>query len=188
MKQDIYPIYAYGNSILRKKASLVAKEENITQVIQRMFQTMSLANGVGLAAPQVGISKRLFIIDTSSFLASDRNIEQTSVTKQIFINPEILKEDGKEWKYKEGCLSIPDIQEEVLRKERVTIQYMDENFEEHTKIYDGVEARVIQHEYDHIEGILFIDHISAIKKSLLKKRLDKIMKGKIDTDYPMVFI
>jgi peptide deformylase len=152
---------------------------------------MKNAHGVGLAAPQIGKAIRLFLVDASPF-AEDEELdkEERETLKNfnhIFINPKILEEEGEEWAFSEGCLSIPEVREDVFRKEKITIQYCDENFTEHTKTLDGLAARVFQHEYDHIEGILFTDKLSSLKKRLLKKKLENISKGKITADYRMRF-
>ncbi|MFL9844332.1 peptide deformylase [Flavobacterium rhizosphaerae] len=189
----ILPIVGYGDPVLRKEASEIPKDyPNLKQIISDMFETMYNANGVGLAAPQVGLSIRLFVIDTSPFeddedlSEEERNI--LSGFKKAFINAVITKEEGEEWCFNEGCLSIPDVREDVYRKEKITIEYYDENFVNHTEEYSGLIARVIQHEYDHIEGILFTDKISTLKKRLIKKRLENIMEGKVRADYKMKFI
>jgi peptide deformylase len=156
-----------------------------------MYETMYNAYGVGLAAPQVGMAIRLFVIDTEPFCDSENitNEEQEKLRlfKQTFINAKILKEEGEEWSFNEGCLSIPDVREDVYRKEQITIEYFDENFNKKTEVYDGLIARVIQHEYDHIEGILFTDKIAMLKKTLIKKKLQNIMDGKARPDYRMKF-
>ena len=147
-----------------------------------MFETMYHANGVGLAAPQIGKSLRLFVIDTDPIDDGDE-----PKVKRAFINPQMVEEVGEEWAFEEGCLSIPNIREDVERKEKIKIQYLDENWVAHTEEYDGFTARVIQHEYDHIEGILFTDHVSAFKKRILKGKLANISKGKVSADYKMIF-
>ena len=149
------------------------------------------AYGVGLAAPQIGLPIRLFLVDTAPF-ADDEDLseeEQSSLKdfKRVFINAKIVKEEGEEWAFCEGCLSIPDVREDVFRKPKITIEYFDENFEKHTEVFDGLIARVIQHEYDHIQGVLFTDLLSTLKKRLIKGRLGNISKGKIDVDYRMRF-
>jgi peptide deformylase len=149
------------------------------------------ACGVGLAAPQIGLAVRLFVIDTEPFSDSDdlseKEQDQLRGFKQTFINPKMLVEEGDEWSFNEGCLSIPDVREDVYRNEKITIEYFDENFNKKTEVYDGLIARVIQHEYDHIEGILFTDKISSLKKTLIKKKLQNIMDGKAHPDYRMRF-
>jgi peptide deformylase len=156
-----------------------------------MFETMYNASGVGIAAPQIGLSIRLFIVDTNPFAEddslSDNDRNQLKSFKKIFINPIIIDEKGDEWSFEEGCLSIPNIREGVLRQKQITIQYHDENFNKHTDSFDGLLARVIQHEYDHIEGVLFTDKLSSFKKQLLKKKLLKISSGKLSFDYEMKY-
>ncbi|NJB37539.1 peptide deformylase [Croceivirga sp. JEA036] len=188
----ILPITAYGDPVLRKKATNITKDyPNLETLLNNMWETMYNASGVGLAAPQVGLPIRIFLVDTTPF-SKDEDLtedEQSQLDgfKKVFINAEILEETGEEWAFNEGCLSIPDIREDVQRKPKVTIKYMDENFKEHTETFDGLLARVIQHEYDHIEGILFTDKLSSLKKRLLKGRLEKISKGKINVEYKMKF-
>ena len=188
----ILPIKAYGDPVLRKVGIGVDKDyPNLSELIENMKETMVNAQGVGLAAPQIGKAIRLFIVDTSPFGADedleDEEREFLSNFKKTFINAKILNEEGDEWVFNEGCLSIPDIREDVFREPKITIEYFDENFEKHTEILDGLAARVVQHEYDHIEGILFTDKISSLKKRLLKKKLENISKGKVDVDYRMKF-
>ncbi len=188
----ILPIYAYGEPVLRKMGVDIDKGyENLTQLIENMQETMMKANGIGLAAPQIGKSIRLFIVDTSPF-EKDEDLDEKEREflanfKKVFINAKILKEEGDDWAFNEGCLSIPDITEDVFRQEKITIEYVDENFEKHTDVLDGLAARVVQHEYDHIEGILFTDKISSLKKRLIKKRLENISKGKVNPSYRMKF-
>lgn len=188
----ILPIVGYGDPVLRKVGVEISAEyANLSELIANMYDTMYNAYGVGLAAPQIGLAIRLFIVDTAPFAENDdlsaTEIEQLKSFKKTFINAKILKEDGNEWGFNEGCLSIPEVREDVFRKERITIEYFDENFVKHTEVYDGLIARVIQHEYDHIEGILFTDKISSLKKTLIKKRLQNIIDGKIFPDYRMKF-
>lgn len=187
----ILPIVAYGDPVLKKKAKDISKDfPNLEDLLNNMFDTMYNAYGVGLAAPQIGLPIRLFVVDTAPF-ADDEMTEDEQMElkgfKQVFINAEILEEDGKEWAFNEGCLSIPDVREDVYRKPKITIAYFDEHFEKHTKTFDGLIARVIQHEYDHIEGVLFTDKLSSLKKRLIKGRLAKISKGDISVDYRMRF-
>jgi len=188
----ILPIVAYGDPILRKVGVEIDKDyPNLKELIESMKETMVNARGVGLAAPQIDKSIRLFIVDTSPF-GSDEDLEDDERDflgnfKKIFINAKIIKEEGDEWAFNEGCLSIPDITEDIFRQEKITIEYFDENFEKYTEVIDGLAARVIQHEYDHIEGILFTDKISSLKKKLIRKKLENISKGKISTDYRMKF-
>jgi peptide deformylase len=189
----ILPIVGYGDPVLRKKGEEIPQDyPNLNQIVADMYDTMYNAYGVGLAAPQVGLSLRLFIVDTKPF-SDDEDLpkeeqEQLAAFKQTFINPVILKEEGEEWGFNEGCLSIPEVREDVYRHERITIEYYDEDFNKKTEVYDGLVARVIQHEYDHIEGILFTDKISSLKKRLIQKKLQNIMEGKTRPDYKMKFI
>lgn len=188
----ILPIVAYGDPVLRKVAEEIdADYPNLTELIENMKQTMYNASGVGIAAPQIGKSIRLFIIDATPFAEdeelSDEDRKQLKVFNKVFINPKIIEEDGDEWAFNEGCLSIPDIREDVFRQESVTFEYEDENFEKHSETLTGIAARVFQHEYDHIEGILFTDKLSSLKKRIIKKKLEKISLGKINVDYRMRF-
>lgn len=189
----ILPIIGYGDPVLRKKGVDIAKDDpNLKQIVADMYETMYNAFGVGLAAPQVGLAIRLFIVDTKPF-SDDEDLpkeeqEQLANFKKTFINPVMLKEEGEEWGFNEGCLSIPEVREDVYRHEKITIEYYDEDFNKHTDVYDGLIARVIQHEYDHIEGILFTDKISSLKKRLIQKKLQNIMEGKTRPDYKMKFI
>lgn len=188
----ILPIIGYGDSVLRKKGEEISKEyPELDLLIKNMFDTMYNANGVGLAAPQVGLPIRLFIVDTTPFSDNDelskQEQEELKGFKKIFINAKILKEEGGLWAFNEGCLSIPGIHEDVVREDKITIEYYDENFQKHSETYDGLRARVIQHEYDHIEGILFTDKISSFKKRLIEKKLKNIMEGKTNADYRMKF-
>ena len=186
------PIIAYGDPVLRKVGEDIDKDyPNLKELISNMWDTMYNASGVGLAAPQIGLPIRLFVVDTTPF-SDDEDLtkeeqKQLNGFKQVFINAQIEEESGEEWPFNEGCLSIPDIREDVHRKERIKITYLDDKFKEHIEIYDGLLARVIQHEYDHIEGILFTDKLSSLKKRLLKGRLANISKGKINVDYRMRF-
>ncbi len=188
----ILPIVAYGDPVLRKVAKDIdADYPELEKLIANMWDTMENAQGVGLAAPQIGRAIRLFVIDASPF-GEDEELSEADRTvlkdfKHVFINAKILKEEGDEWSFSEGCLSIPDIREDVFRQETITIEYLDENFNTHKKTLNGLAARVFQHEYDHIEGILFTDKLSSLKKRLLKKKLENISKGKINADYRMRF-
>lgn len=191
----ILPIVAYGDPVLKKEAEEIDKQyTGLKQLIDDMFETMYAASGVGLAAPQIGKSIRLFIVDGSPF-AEDEEENDTPDPKakgmehfkKVFINPVIEEEEGEEWAFNEGCLSIPKIREEVFRKEKVVISYYDENFNFFKETFDGYAARIIQHEYDHIEGVLFTDHLSPLKRRLLTKRLQNISKGIVDIDYKMKF-
>ena len=188
----IIPIYGYGEPVLRKVAEPVTAEyPNLKEIITNMYETMHNAYGVGLAAPQVGLAIRIFIVNTEPFSDDDKlSKEEQDLLKNFnktFINAKILKEEGEVWSFNEGCLSIPDVREDVSRKERITIEYCEEDFVMKTEVYDGLIARVIQHEYDHIEGILFTDRISSLKRTLIKKKLQNIMDGKAFPDYRMKF-
>ncbi|GFZ87481.1 peptide deformylase [Aquaticitalea lipolytica] len=188
----ILPIVAYGDAVLRKKAEDISKDyPKLDELLANMYETMYGAYGVGLAAPQIGLPIRLFLVDTEPF-SEDKDFtkeeqEQLKNFKRTFINAKILEETGDEWAFNEGCLSIPDVREDVFRKPKIKIEYQDENFNTHTEEFDGLIARVIQHEYDHIEGILFTDKLSTLKKRLIKSRLANISKGNIDVDYRMRF-
>ncbi|MFN8296451.1 MAG: peptide deformylase [Chitinophagales bacterium] len=178
----LLPVTLYGDPILKKRAEDISADyPNLQDIIKNMWQTMYVASGVGLAAPQVGLSIRLFVVDTAQ-LAEKRKKEFKGI-KKVFINPTILNEEGEEWKYEEGCLSIPAIREDVFRKPTIKIRYQDENFNEFTEEFDEINARVIQHEYDHIEGILFVDKLKPLKRKLLLPKLNKIMRGEVDVDY-----
>lgn len=180
----IYPIVVYGDPVLKKRGKDIEKGAlNVKKLAEDMFETMENASGVGLAAPQIGKSIRMFVIDASAMAEEDNEDDELKRFKKVFINPQIIKEVGEEWDFEEGCLSIPDIREIVYRQEELTIKYFDENWVEHKETYDDMKARIIQHEYDHIEGILFTDHISPIKKRLLKGKLTNISRGKIKTKY-----
>nr|WP_321243899.1 peptide deformylase [uncultured Psychroserpens sp.] len=188
----ILPVVAYGDPVLRKKAEPITKDyPKLDTLIENMKETMYGAFGVGLAAPQIGLPIRLFLVDTEPFSEdeefTEEEQEQLKNFQRTFINAEILEEEGDEWAFNEGCLSIPDVREDVFRQPKVTIKYQDENFKTHTEVYDGLIARVVQHEYDHIEGILFTDKLSSLKKRLIKGKLTNISKGKIQVDYRMRF-
>lgn len=187
------PIVAYGAPILRKVCKdIPADYPNLSKLIEDMWETMYESNGVGLAAPQINKDIRLFVMDSIQIF---ENLEEDELDiypdgpglKQVFINAHIDSLDGEEWAYNEGCLSIPKIREDVFRAESVTMTYLDENFESHTKTFNGITARVILHEYDHIEGKLFIDYIKPLRKKLLQGKLNDITKGKIKVDYKMIF-
>ena len=181
-----------GRPVLKKKAKDIPEDfPHLKELLENMWETMYNAYGVGLAAPQVGLPIRLFVIDTSPF-AEDEDLpeeerEELKDMKKVFINAKITAEEGDEWAFKEGCLSIPDVREDVFRKSDITIEYLDENFEKKTENFSGLAARVIQHEYDHIEGKLFIDYLSPLKKKLMKGKLADISKGKVSVDYKMSF-
>ncbi len=188
----ILPIVAYGDAVLKKKASDITEDyPKLDELIANMFETMYGAYGVGLAAPQIGLPIRLFIVDTEPFSEDESFSEDEKVAlkqfKKVFINPVTIEENGDEWAFNEGCLSIPDVREDVFRQPQIKIKYQDENFDTHVETYDGLIARVIQHEYDHIEGVLFTDKLSSFKKRLLKGKLQNISKGKIKIDYKMRF-
>ncbi|HBK84064.1 MAG TPA: peptide deformylase [Flavobacterium sp.] len=188
----ILPIYGYGEAVLRKICDDIDKDyPNLSEFIANMYDTMNNAHGVGLAAPQVGVPIRVFIVDTAPFSDSEDFSKEEAAAlktfKQTFINAKILKEEGPLWGFNEGCLSIPDVREDVFRHETITLEYFDENFNKKTTMFNGIIARVIQHEYDHIEGILFTDHISTLKRKLLSKKLNNIRDGKAHPDYRMKF-
>jgi len=193
----ILPIVAYGDPVLKKEAEEIDKEyPGLNELIANMFETMYDASGVGLAAPQVGKSIRLFVVDGSPFAEDEEDIGEEGPDpkavgmenfKKVFINPVIEEEEGEEWGFFEGCLSIPKIREEVFRKEKIHISYYDEDWNFHEEMFEGYAARIIQHEYDHVDGILFTDHLSPLKRRLLTKRLQNISKGEIRVDYKMKF-
>lgn len=181
----IKPIIAYGNPVLRKVAADIDKDyPNLPELIRDMFETMWESDGVGLAAPQIGLSIRLFVIDATPFV---EDYPEAKDFKRAFINPHVIEESGDEWLFNEGCLSFPGIHEDVARKSNVTLRYMDENFVEHTETFSGVCARVVQHEYDHLDGKCFIDHLSPLKRRLLSGKLTNIMKGKVHPRYKIKF-
>ena len=188
----ILPIIGYGDPVLRKVGEVLSPEHpNLKETIANMYETMYNAYGVGLAAPQVGLAVRLFVIDTTPF-SDDDDLEETKQQelkgfKRTFINAKMIKEEGEEWSFNEGCLSIPDVREDVYRNPTITIEYCEEDFVMKTEVFDGLIARVIQHEYDHIEGILFTDHLSTFKKTMIKRKLNNILTGKIFTDYKIKF-
>ena len=181
----LLPIVAFGSPVLRKKCKEVTSDyRELDDLLENMWETMYESSGVGLAAPQINKAIRIFLIDTEPFMEEG---EEDKAVKKTFINPTILEEDGEEWSFNEGCLSIPDIREDVKRKPIITIKYQDENFDWHTDTFDGLTARVIQHEYDHIEGKLFIDYISPLRKRMIKRKLENITKGNIQVGYRMKF-
>lgn len=169
----------YGDAVLRKRASDIEKGTDLTQLVADMYETMHEANGIGLAAPQIGKSIRLFVVDGTT-LEDEPDLKDF---RKVFVNPQVVDEHGEEWGFEEGCLSIPNIHEEVLRKETVRLKYFDENWNAFEEEFDGMKARIIQHEYDHIEGKLFIDYLSPLKKRMLKGKLTNISKGDVDTEY-----
>lgn len=189
----ILPIVAYGHPVLRKEAIDITKDyPNLEKLIADMWETMYGSNGVGLAAPQINRSIRLFLVDTEQMFANMEEEEKKEFPddpgfKGVFINAHIVVLEGDEWPYNEGCLSIPKIREDIYRNESVTLSYVDENFEQHERTFNGITARVILHEYDHIDGKLFIDHISPLKRKLMKGKLTDISKGKVSVDYKMMF-
>ena len=179
------PIIAYGDSVLRKKGTdITADYPELNNLIENMFETMYAAHGVGLAAPQVGLSIRLFVIDATSFADDEPALKDF---KKVFINAEIHKESGSKWSFNEGCLSIPDVREDIDRHENLSISYYDENWNLHEENYKGLAARIIQHEYDHIEGKLFVDKLSPLRKAMLNNKLSSISKGIVKVDYKMKF-
>ncbi len=187
----ILPIVAYGDPVLRKEGRFIEKDElDLKTLVENMFETMYKASGVGLAAPQIGLDIRLFVVDGQP-LNDDENDEEKDPSligfKKVFINAEILEEDGDDWGFEEGCLSIPGIRADVYRPESVLIRYRDMDWVERTERYEGLAARIIQHEYDHIDGILFTDYLPPLKKRMLKNKLADITKGKVDVDYKMRF-
>lgn len=181
-----FPIIAYGDPVLRRKATAIEPAEypHIKQLIDDLFETMYAARGVGLAAPQVGLSMRLFVIDASVF---DDEEPELKNFKKVFINACILEETGEEWTFNEGCLSIPDIREDVSRKPVIKMSYYDEDWKHHEETFSGMAARIIEHEYDHIEGKLFTDKLSPLRRRLLEKRLNDISRGIVDVEYKMKF-
>lgn len=191
----ILPIVAYGHPVLRKVASDIdASFPDLNKLLEDMWETLYASNGVGLAAPQINKDIRLFIVDSEQIFTNMDEEEKVENPypdapgiKQVFINAHIIEESGDDWPYNEGCLSIPKIREDVYRAEEVTVEFMDEHFATHKKKFNGITARIILHEYDHIEGKLFIDHLSLFKRKLLKRKLDDISKGAIKVDYKMLF-
>ena len=190
----ILPVIAYGDPVLRAECEEVEEGTDMTSVLKDMRDTMHQASGVGLAAPQVGKSIRLFIVDASPFAEEEpeneeeaQNFEILKNFKKVFINPIIEEERGKKWAFSEGCLSIPGIREEVIRENIVKISYFDEEWNFHEEEYTGIAARIIQHEYDHVEGVLFTDHLNPLKRRMLKRRLTDISKGEVSVTYRMKF-
>ncbi len=186
----IYPIYVYGTSILRKKTNEVDRNyPELAQLIEDMYETLKFSEGVGLAAPQIGLAIRLFVVDATGSGLEEEDIEteeDLSDFKKVFINPKITRYWGEPWTFNEGCLSIPDLREDVDRPEKVSIQYYDENFNFHEDEFEGVKARIIQHEYDHLEGILFVDKINPLRKRLIAGKLNAISLGKVDIHYKII--
>lgn len=189
----ILPIVAYGSPVLRKVCDDIGADyPTLDKLVADMWETMYNSNGVGLAAPQINVPIRLFVMDSEQIFLNQEEDEKDDYPdapgyKGVFINAHIAKLNGKEWSYNEGCLSIPKIREDVYRNEEVTLDFVDENFLPLTKTFNGITARIILHEYDHIEGKLFIDHIKPLKRKLMKRKLDDITKGKVSVDYRMVF-
>ena len=190
----ILPIVAYGHPILRKVAKDIdEKYSDLPKLLEDMWETMYASNGVGLAAPQINRDIRLFVMDSAQIFANreeddeDDEYPDAPGVKQVFINPKVVELGGDDWAYNEGCLSIPKIREDIYRAEEVTIEYQDEHFKKHTKTFDGITARIILHEYDHLEGKLFIDYLSPLKRKLMKRKLDNISKGEVGVDYRMLF-
>lgn len=182
----ILPIFAYGNPILKKVAKSVDRDHpGLSELIANMWETMYNADGVGLAAPQIGQSLRIFIVDT---VQTYKEEDKAKGVKTVFINAEKIEEEGEFWPYEEGCLSIPHIRGEVERQKVLKIKYLDQDFNEQSKVFDGINARVVQHEYDHLEGVLFLDKLKPLKKRMIKRKLEIIKKGKVDSDYLMKFV
>jgi peptide deformylase len=175
----IYPIVMYGDPVLRMKATEIEPGTDLTQLIEDMYETMHSANGIGLAAPQIGRSIRLFVVD-GTIMDDEPGMADF---RKVFINPVILEQTGNPWEYEEGCLSIPNIREKVVRQERLTIRYFDATWNQLEESFDGLKARIIQHEYDHIEGKMFVDYLTPLRKRLLKGKLADITKGKVETEY-----
>lgn len=181
----ILPIYAYGQPVLKRKAvEIPADHPDLDRLITDMWETMYHAQGVGLAGPQVGLGLRIFVVDTLQIKDEEK---VKGGIKQVFLNATILQEEGEPWSYEEGCLSIPEVRGDVERQPRLRIRYQDERFTWHEADYDGLNARVIQHEYDHIEGVLFVERLKPLKRQLIRRRLDRIRSGQIDVDYRMRF-
>ena len=188
----ILPIVAYGNPVLKRVADEITSDyPDLSELIENMWETMYAAHGVGLAAPQIGLSIRLFVIDASPFVDEEVMDQEEMNTlkdfKKVLINPIIEEEQGELWSFNEGCLSIPEVREDVSRKEEIVVSYVDENFTPQQLKLNGLAARVVQHEYDHIQGVLFTDHLSPLKKRLIKKRLTSISKGSVSVEYRMKF-
>ena len=189
----ILPIVAYGHPVLRTVATEIDNTyPDLPKFVEDMWETMYASNGVGLAAPQVNKNIRLFVMDSAQIFANKEKDEEDKYPdapgiKQLFVNPKVVELHGDDWAYNEGCLSIPKIREDIYRAEEVTLEFQDENFQKHTKRFNGVTARIILHEYDHIEGKLFIDYLSPLKKRLLQRKLNDISKGAVKVDYRMLF-
>ena len=188
----ILPIVSYGNPVLKKIAKPIAADhQGLALLIANMWETMYNGRGVGLAAPQVGLDIRLFVMDSEQLKDDedddDEELRLTKGIKKVFINPQIIEETGEPWLYEEGCLSIPNVRVKIARKETVKLRYQDENFVEHIEEFSEMNARIIQHEYDHLEGVLLTDHMTPLKRSLIKKKLDNISRGNISVKYKMKF-
>lgn len=191
----IFPIIAYGHPVLRQVATDITPDyQGLDKLIEDMWETMYASNGVGLAAPQINKSIRLFVMDSEQIFTNMDEEEKAENTypdipgiKQVFINAHIVEEAVEDWAYNEGCLSIPKIREDIYRAEEVTLEYLNERFEKQTKTFSGITARIVLHEYDHIDGKLFIDHLPLLKRKLYKRKLDNISKGAIKVDYKMLF-
>jgi peptide deformylase len=188
----IFPIVAYGSSVLRKKCSDIdPKEVDVKKLSEDMFETMYNASGVGLAAPQVGLTHRIFVVDGAPLNSNEDDPSEHDPTlegfKKVFINAQILEESGEKWPFDEGCLSIPGVRGNVMRHASLRIKYFDTDWKEHIETFTGLAARIIQHEYDHIEGVLFTDHLAPLKKQVIKKKLGQIQIGQVDADYRMAF-
>ncbi len=182
---SVLPIRAYGDPVLKKKAEAVTPEHpDLKELIDDMWETMYKASGLGLAAPQVGKSLRIFVIDASPFGEEEPRLADF---KKVFLNAQILEEKGKTWSFNEGCLSFPGMREDISRPPQIRIRYQDENFNEYEEEYSGLAARIIQHEYDHIEGTLMVDRMMPLKRTLLRRKLSNISKGLVDVDYKMKF-
>jgi len=182
----ILPIVSYGNPILKKKTLDIGKSyPNLNELIENMFETLYAAPGVGLAAPQIGLSARLFVVDATGY--SDEDNPELNGFKKTFINAQIIEEEGEEWLFNEGCLSFPKLREDVLRKPKIHIQYYDENFTYYDEWYEGILARIIQHEYDHTDGVVFVDRLSNLKKQLIKGKLNDIMNGNVEVSYKIKY-
>ena len=184
----ILPVYAYGQPVLKRRASDVdITNTELPELLANMWETMYHANGVGLAAPQIGKSMRIFLVDTIQLHEEEKESNDKGI-KVAFINAEKIAEDGEDWTYEEGCLSIPHVRGEVERPERITLKYLDGELVEHTKTFTGMNARVIQHEYDHIDGVLFVEKLKPLKRRLISRKLDKIKKGQVGADYRLKFV
>jgi peptide deformylase len=182
-ERTIYPVFLYGSPVLRKVSKEIDRDfDGLKTLVDDMFETMYRADGMGLAAPQIGKSLRMFVVDATSLKDEDASLEDF---KKAFVNPEIIEEDGEDWTFNEGCLSIPQIREDVVRKKRIRVKYYDENWNSHDEYFDSVKARIIQHETDHLNGVLFTDKVTPLKKKLLKSKLRDIAKGRVEVKYPV---